>query len=321
MALYYSIIDGILWALMYGFSENYIVPFALLFNATVLQVTFINASNQLGLGVGQLLGAKFINNYPSYRKILPIICNAIHASSWVLIFFLTLKTKNVYTIIIIYSLGILATNFAGPSWLSWMNDIVPVKLRGEYWGSRNRILGIFQFIGIITAGLLLYNFKIMNKELLAFGILFSTAFLFRFSGVFALKKQYAPKMRIPEKAEIFKFNIFLTKLATTNFGKFSVFCFLMTFSVNFMAPLIPIFILKYLGFNYIQYTVIIMLSLILSFVFMTYWGPLSDKYGNYRILFITAISLPVISLMWVFIRDFYLLCILQILSGFVWARV
>jgi MFS family permease len=236
-----------------------------------------------------------------------------------LIFYLTLKTKNVYIIILIYSLGILATNFAGPSWTSWMNDIVPVKLRGEFWGSRNRILGIFQFLGIIIAGLSLYFLKEMKKELLAFGILFTTAFLFRFSSIYPLNKQFAPEMQVPAKSEIFKFKVFLTKLTTTNFGKFSIFCFLMTFSVNFMAPLIPIFILKYLGFNYIQFTVIIMLSLILSYTFMTYWGPLSDKYGNYRILFITAISLPIVSLLWVFIRDFYLLCILQILSGFVWA--
>ncbi|MBN2545864.1 MAG: MFS transporter [Spirochaetes bacterium] len=304
---------------MYGLAENYLVPFALLFNATILQVSFISASNQLGIGIGQLMGAKFVNYFPKYRKTIPVICNILHASSWLLIFFLTIKTKNVYFIIIFYFLGVLSTNFGGPSWVSWMNDIVPEKLRGMFWGQRNRILGIFQFIGIITAGLLLFFFKRFDREIAAFSIVFTAAFMFRFSSIYPLKKQYAPQMTVPVKGQVFRFRIFLTKLTTTNFGKFSLFCFFITFSVNLMAPLIPVYVLKSLGFNYIQYTMIIMLSLILSFVFMNYWGPLSDKYGNHRILFITSIGLPLLSLMWILLRNFYLLCILQTISGFIWA--
>jgi len=305
---------------MYGLAENiYLVPFALLFNASVLQVSFISASNQLGIGVGQLMGAKFVNLFPKYRKIIPMVTNILHAGSWLLIFFLTVITKNVYFIIALYCLGVLSTNFGGPAWVSWMNDIVPEKVRGEFWGHRNRILGIYQFIGIIAAGLLLYFFKEFNKEILAFGIVFVAAFIFRFSSLYPLKKQYAPQMTVPEKGQVFRFKIFLAKLATTNFGKFSMFCFFMTFSVNLMAPLVPVYVLKSLGFNYIQYMTVMMLSLILSFVFMNYWGPLSDKYGNHRILFITAIGLPLLSTLWLFIKNFYLLCILQTVSGFVWA--
>lgn len=318
-ALYYSIIDGILWAIMYGLAENYIVPFALLFNATVFQVSLISAFNQLGIGIGQLLGAKFINLFPKYRKITIMICNSLHAFSWLLIFFITLKTKNVYAIIILYLLSVASTNFGGPPWLSWMNDLIPSHLRGEFWGLRNKLLGVFQFLGIITAGIILQYFKKTNNELLAFGIIFSFAFIFRLSSLYPLKLQYEPKMVVPSKENVFKFKIFLTKLFTTNFGRFSVFCFLITFAVNLMAPLIPLYILKKLGFDYVQYTIIIMLSLIFSYYFMTYWGPLADRYGNYRILIVSSVALPVLAFMWVILKNFYLLCILQIISGFVWA--
>lgn len=318
-ALSYSIFDGILWAVMYGLAENYIVPFALLFNATVLQVSFINASNQLGIGLGQLLGAKFINFFPKYRKITIMICNALHAFSWLFIFFLTIKFKTVYIIILLYFLSVLSTNFGGPPWLSWMNDLVPEKLRGEFWGIRNKLLGVFQFLGIIFAGATLQFFKQSNRELVAFAIIFTIAFIFRLSSLYPIKMQYEPEMKIPSRENLFKFKIFITKLTTTNFGRFSIFCFLITFAVNLMAPLIPIYVLKELKFNYVEYTIIIMLSLIFSYFFMTYWGPLSDKYGNYRILFVTAIALPILAFMWSILRNFYLLCMLQILSGFVWA--
>lgn len=58
--LYFSNIDGIVWALMYGLAENFVVPFALLFGATVLQVSLITGFGQLGIGVSQLAGARFV---------------------------------------------------------------------------------------------------------------------------------------------------------------------------------------------------------------------------------------------------------------------
>jgi MFS family permease len=318
-ALYYSIIDGILWALMFGVSENFIIPFALLFNASVFQVSAITGCSQLGIGVGQLIGAKFINNHPSLRKRISIIGNTVHAFSWLLIISITVLTKNVYLIILLYFFSVFSSSFGGPGWLSWMNDIVPEKLRGQFWGFRNRILGFSQFGAIAFAGIFLFYMKNNNTEIPAYIILFIMGFLFRVSSIYPLNKQYAPPMNVPKKENLFKFKIFLTKLIPTNFGRFSLFCFFMTFTVNFMGPLIPVFIFKDLGYNYIQYTVVMMIASIFSFLFMTYWGPLTDKYGNQRILFITALVLPLFPLGWIFFRNFYLLCIMQMLSGFVWA--
>jgi MFS family permease len=52
---------------------------------------------------------------------------------------------------------------------------------------------------------------------------------------------------------------------------------------------------------------------------MTYWGPLSDKFGNYRILVVTAFAVPFSHLGWTFFRNFYLLIFLQLFAGFTMA--
>jgi MFS family permease len=316
--LKFSVFDGILWAVMFGTSENYIVPFVLLFNATLFQISLLQGFAQLGAGFSQLLGSYIIHKYP-HRKRLAILGNIIHALSWVFIFLFTFFTKNVWFSILFFGFGILCTNLAGPGWISWMNDLVPEKLRGQFWGMRNRTIGLAQFISILIAGVFLFFSEKCDREFLAFGILFAIGFSSRFSSIFVLKKQYEPKPHIKIEKSDFSFLKFLPRLFTTNFGRFVLFIILITFSINLMAPLIPAYLLKGLNFNYLEFTIIIMTSTIFSFIFMTYWGPFSDKYGNYRVLYITAIALPLLPLMWIFLKNFYLLLLLQVFSGFVWA--
>ena len=103
--------------------------------------------------------------------------------------------------------------------------------------------------------------------MLAYGILFSFAFVSRFANFIPLGRQYEPPMSIAAFTDAFKFRIFLVKLFTTNFGKFALFSILMTFSINFMAPIIPVYVLKFLKFNYLQFT-IVMNPIVASFIFI-----------------------------------------------------
>ena len=45
--LYYSVLDGVLWACMFGVSENYIAPFIVFFGASVMQVSLLQGFSQL----------------------------------------------------------------------------------------------------------------------------------------------------------------------------------------------------------------------------------------------------------------------------------
>jgi MFS family permease len=246
--LFYSIVDAILWAMMFGFADQYLVPYAVAIGANAFQVSLISAAGQISICIAQILGANFIYKYRKRKKV-SIITNQIHAISWLFIFYISYITKNVYFVIFFYFIGIFATNFAGPGWLSWMNDLVPPHLRGEFWGKRNKIIGIFQFLSIIFAGFFLNYFKRMSNQFLGFGILFTFAFLFRYLSIIPLKKQYEPPMQYISSKKLEELNFFefiksIPLLIKTNFGKFALFSFLMTFSTNFMAPILPVFILK-----------------------------------------------------------------------------
>lgn len=118
----------------------------------------------------------------------------------------------------------------------------------------------------------------------------------------------------------FSFLGFISRLRTTNFGRFSLFNFLLTFSFNLVIPVTAVFMLRSLGLGYFQYSIIIMSGMVSAFIAATYWGPLCDRYGNYRIYFVTSLIMPFFPLGWIFLNQWWpLLACLSLVGGFIMA--
>ena len=310
-----GVLDAVTWALMFGLAENFIVPFALLFGATVFEVSLLQGGAQLAVGLGQLAGGPLIQRGGSRRR-NSIVVVAYFAFSWVLTFWGTVLTGSAWVAIILYCGSLFIANLASPGWLSWMNDLVPGNFRGRYWSARNSVAGLVQFAAIAVAGVMLFESKRLNWEIPAYGVLFTLAFIIRMGGAFCIQAQHEPPMHRTEEGRQMTFLKFLGELRTSNFGRFVLFSIFLNFTVVMIYPIIQVYLLKELKFDYIQYSAVMMTFTIASFVFMTYWGPLSDRFGNRRILLVSSVLLPFAALAWVFVTDWRVLVVLQLISGF-----
>ncbi|MDD3819263.1 MAG: MFS transporter [Actinomycetota bacterium] len=317
-SLIYSIIDGCLWAVMFGFCENYIVPFILSFGANSFMASLIQGIFFLGILFGQIIGPLLIK-LKGQRKAVAVTTIRIQSICILLIILVAYLTKSPALLILLYFISTTSSNAGGPAWISLMNDLVPRKLRGAYWSIRNRFIGFTQFISIIIAGICLFVFKKIGMEIVGYSILFVAGAIARFLCGFFMSKQYEPPLETTNSQDEFRFIIFLRKIFTTNFGRFALFQFLMAFSVNIMSPILNIHVIESLHFNYIQFMAYTLSFMAASFISVTYWGALSDRYGNYKIIATTSISLPILAFIWIFNRNFYTILLTQIFSGFVWS--
>jgi len=313
-----SVRDGVLWAIMFGFAENYIVPFLFYFQASVFLSSLVQGVSQFALGLGQLTGAKILL-FLKQRKNLVRSMVFLHGFSWVLIFFLTWKTGNPWVGMVLFSLGIFASNLGSPAWASWMNDLVPPRQRGTFWGKRNRIIGWAQFFAILTGGVVLFLGKKAGHELASFGVLFLLAAVARILCLLPLSRQYEPEFHKPDRDSEFHFYLFLGKLVSTNFGRFTLFVMGINFSVFLAASLIPAYLLKVLNVGYMKYSLITLTSATLTLVFMPYWGQLADRFGNRRVMIATGLMIPFVILGWALFTSFWIFLVLQVFGGFVWA--
>lgn len=318
-SLNYSIVDGMFWALMFGLGETYIIPFAILNKASILLISLIPGLGQLCISVSSIAGSQFIQNYQQ-RKKTTVNSVKIQAISWILLFILTYLTKTPAFIIVIYLIGVLAGNFCGSAWSSWMNSLVPLSIRGKFWGTRNFYIGVSQMIATIGAGIILsVAKKDFHNSMLGFFIIFTLAFIFRYSCTYPLSRQFEPKMQIAKREENIPFLKFVLTLVHSNFGRFVLFNLLFTFAVCLVTPMLPVFYLRSLGFSYFQFAIINISFILSTFIMMKYWGPLTDKYGNYTVFSFSAYGATFIILGMVVFRSFIPFVILNLISGFFWS--
>jgi len=110
-----------------------------------------------------------------------------------------------------------------------------------------------------------------------------------------------------------------------NFGRFVLYFSLVSLTTAIAGPFFAVYILKNLGFSYVQYMTIILSNSIAALLFISPWGKFTDRYGSIKTIKITGFLTPLIPFLWVcviFLDTSYIfsyLIVLEVFSGIVWA--
>ncbi len=320
----HSIKEGIFASAKGAFGDYYLSPFAIAINASNSLVALLSSITGLLGPLTQIFSSRLIEKH-SRKKIilksvffeslmwLPLIIIAILFYKGILVDILPLL------LLISFSLYIILANIGAPAWFSWMGDIVDKKYRGRWFSKRNLIMGFVSVVLAISASFFLNYFKQKNWIMFGFIILFFFALIFRIFCWRIFKKQYEPKIKL-KKGYYFSFWDFVKNAPKNNFGKFSIFRSLLSFSCYISSPLIVVYLLRHLQFNYTTYMIIILSSSIFSLLVLKIWGNFSDRYGNYRILGITTILIPIVPILWIlFPSPIYLVLVPSLIGGISWA--
>lgn len=317
-----SIKEGIFWTFRQAFGDHYIAPFAIAIGSSNPMVALINTMWNMSF-VTQIFGVKIINKF-SKKKIITtsVLINSLGFLLMALIGFFYLK--NIYTeilpLLILIDLFIVLSSMGigHPAWFSWMGDVVDQKYRGRWWAKRSTILTFMSITLTIIASFILESFKKNNLEIMGFILFFMIAFLTRAYCVRILNKHYEPKSK-KRNQEKFKIKPLLKDLTKTNFGKFILFRGLFSISMGITTPLVAIYLLRNLGFNYPTYIIIAVAGMIFSIFTLNLWGKLADKYGNYRIIAMATMFVPLTPILWILSSSkIYLFLIPGIIGGISW---
>ena len=202
-------------------------------------------------------------------------------------------------LMVLYFLAIsLTQSLAGVSWLSWIQEWIPERLRGKYFGSRNRIIGLVTVIFILGTTEIFHRF---GESMQAFQIILGFTCAFRILSIYTLTHIYTPWSE-PEKmihegwfaryADLFRpgpFRIYLL------FAAILAFCFSLT------GPFAPLFMTRHLDFSVARQTHLLILASLASAMAMPLWGRLCDRHGCRPVILYTGILWMVQNYLWVFI--------------------
>jgi MFS family permease len=304
---------------MTGAGEIYFSAYALFLRASTAQVSFLAAVPPLLGSFAQLFSAWLARRTGERRKII-LAGVGLQALSWLLIIWLPYLFSDhavpilIASVVLYYAFGALST----PLWNSLMGDLVPENKRGRFFARRTRWMSLTSFSSIILAGGLLHLAKLQDQTRLGFLVIFTIAVLARFYSARQLRRMVDPAGVVDGMDPVFTRDLF-ARLRRSQFARFSIFFALMNFSVAMAAPFFTVYMLRDLGFSYLEFTATTAISVLSQFMTLTMWGRLSDAFGNRLILATAGIAIPVLPLLWLVSTDFWYIAVIQMFSGLAWA--
>lgn len=319
-----SIKEGSASSVMSGMTDSYITPFAYAINASNVQIGFLSGIPSLLSPLSQITGSRFMERYP--RKRIIMISVALQALTWLPMIILGLLfMKGVFTnylpitLVVFYSLYAALGAIAGPAWFSLLGDIVPEKIRGKYFGRRNKICGAIAMLSMVLAAFILDFFKTRGIIIIGFSVLFIIAMVARLFSAYFFTKHHEPRFKL-EKEYYFSFFQFIKKAPYNNFGKFTIYVALINLATNIAGPFFTIYMLRDLGFSFTTFMLVNLSASVFSLLFMPILGKFSDKYGNRELLRIGSFIVPLLPLLWMINGSaVYIALIPQLASGIGWA--
>lgn len=253
----------------------------------------------------QVLLIPFFSRFYSSR-FLTIAFSVINVAVWLALVatlhLLPLENPNtVGRLLLLYFAAIsLSQSLAGVSWLSWIQEWIPERIRGKYFGSRNRVMGL------VTVAFILLTTWIFNRygeSMLAFQIILGVTGGLRLLSIYLLTHIYTPWSH-PEKMIHEGWKARYSDLMKPGpFRHYLLFAAVLAFCFSLTGPFYPVYMSQFLDFSVSRQTHLLILASLASAVCMPIWGRLCDRYGCRPVIILTGTAWMAQNYLWVFLSE------------------
>jgi MFS family permease len=210
-------------------------------------------------------------------------------------------------------------SLGGVAWLSWMADLVPIGLRGRYFGSRNLVAGVATAAATLAGGWYLDRFSPIGPPW-GFATMFALAVVAGWGSVLYLRRIPEPPAAPPEPVRFLR--LVREPFRDRNFWRLVRFSVLWNAAVHFAAPFFTVFMLEALRVSYTEVAALATLSTVAHLVTIRGWGRLADQFGNRPIMFVTAAACAPVPALWLAVTPenfWWLGPSVHLLGGAAWA--
>jgi len=282
--------DGLAAEVMTAFTGGaFLVSMALLLGANNVQIGLLAALPML-TNLSQLLSIWLVRKYNN-RRAVAVFCAYFARTPLIIIGSLVWLLADVSVNVLIFFLLFyyFFGSIAGPSWNSWMKDMVPEHMLGNYFSKRSRYNQTLNVILSVLLAILLDYVKqrYPNYELYTYATFFIVAGTIGILGGYILSRAPEPQSYL-KNAPIF--SLFKLPLQDMNFRRLLVFNSAWVFALNIATPFFTVFMIKSLGLPLSYIILLTIISQLFSIFTLRIWGIFSDRYSNKSII---ALSAPI----------------------------
>ncbi len=308
--------DGVYYAVMVGLGESYLATFVLALGLEEV-TTGLLSTVPIFVGSSAQLFTPWLSGHFSSPRRWVLTCGTLQA-----LCFLPLISAAIFGwgprafLLVVFSCYWAFGMAGGPVWSTWVEALVPRRLRARYFARRSLWMYVGVFGGFAGAGLLLQGAKTLHQELWGFAILFAAGTAARFGSLINLSRQSNAPPPPPPPGAIFE------RVQRMFRGRQGLFIFYMLgtqFAVQVSGPYFTPYMFRELKITYYEF-VPLLAGPILARVAVVMWqGDLAKRLGASRLLWWGGLGIVPVSALWAVSTSYTYLLVSQIVAGVAWS--
>jgi len=308
-------LDGLFSSLSSGFADPYYTLYMLSLSASSAQIGLVNTLNQLAGAVLAFPGAAFASRTGRYKGLV-LLSGVLSRLMWVVMLAAPwlLKDAGAVWLILLAWIALSGINaFGNAAWTALSADLVPARLRGGYFASRNIVIQLVRLAAIPLAGQVIYAVGEPGGYQLALGI----AFVIGLIAVY----YYA---QIPEHSGALTHErlrlraVFAGMKQLPTFVHFVISHATLSLGVMIAGPFINVYMVQELEFNVGVISLVSTVSVLGTLVGMRIMGRLHDRFGmTWTMRF--GVLIPAIPLIWLWVQHPWQAYLAEAVAALTWA--
>lgn len=192
------------------------------------------------------------------------------------------------------------SSITGVSWNAWVQEWVPARLRGKYFGRRNRLLQFSSLSFLLIAGWVLATWSYSRT---AFQLLVAFSIMLRLLSIlWQIRMPTESTARPPARGARLSAQL-ITLRNNQPYLRFIVFGAAWSFAANLFGPFYHVFMFQEINLSALHVGTLSVCGAIGAALTMPAWGTLLDRFGNKGVMAVSLLLWQAQNLGWCFITS------------------
>ncbi|HZN35508.1 MAG TPA: MFS transporter, partial [Pirellulaceae bacterium] len=295
-----SIGDAAAYSVMVGIGETYFAAFALALGTGETIAGLVATLPMLAGASLQLATPWALKRFHSFRTWV-VLCASLQAAALLL---MPIAACLVGSAQVAWVFGAAAAYWAasqatGPAWNTWIEEIIPKRVRANFFACRARISQSFTLLGFVLGGIALHVGKAQGWILATFTGIFLIGSACRFLSAWFLNRQSEPSIGRYSTRHI-SFGEMLSRTQGDVGTSLVWYLLAVQTAVQISGPYFTPYMLVHQQLDYFQYMVLIGIGFLGKVIALPLWGRVAHYAGARRLLWIGGTTIVPIAGLWIF---------------------
>lgn len=315
-SLRWSIIDGLLYAVMVGACESYLGALAVALGHGSPAIALLVTVPMLFGALSQLYAPVLVGKLGNRKNVVvaAVLVQAVIALPALLT--IALRAEQSFAVLLVAkTLFWTSGSLAGAVWNAWMEALTRNVNRERFFALRSMGVQAVLLVAFIGAGAFMRLESARGRQLVGFAIIFGVATLARLCSAGALWKKLDIEGRPTTLTAVER----LRAAHRDGPRRLPVFMGAFMLGAQISIPFFTPYMLRVLKLDLFEFSIVIAASILAKAVFFPLWARLARQVGMRGVFLSSACVISLLPFAWTQVTGIAPLLAVQVVSGAVWA--